>query len=49
MEESHPAETGSTPEEEIRALGFDPSQLTPQEQQELLELHRLWPDPALSV
>jgi len=28
-------------EEEVRALGYDPRQLTPREQQELLEINRL--------
>jgi hypothetical protein len=36
-------------EEQIRALGFDPVHLTPEEQDEVLEMHMLCPDEALSV
>jgi hypothetical protein len=35
--------------EQIRALGFDPVHLTPEEQHEVLEMHVLCPDEALSV
>lgn len=44
MEQDWPVEIGVYPESRVRALGFDPSYLTPDEQAELLELHSGWPD-----
>lgn len=49
MEETHPPEHRPPPEEEIRALGFDPAFLTPAEQRELLEIHQDCPDELLEV
>ena len=47
MEQDWPVEIGAFPESRVRALGFDPSQLTPEEQVELLELYSICPDEAL--
>lgn len=47
MEETRPPEPETNREEQIRAMGFDPVHLTPDEQVELLEIHTLWPDEAL--
>lgn len=44
MEQDWPVEIGVFPESRVRALGFDPSQLTREEQTELLELHAVCPD-----
>ena len=49
MEEISPPEPAPSRAEQIRALGFDPVQLTPDEQVEVLEMHLLCPDEALSV
>lgn len=49
VEEIRLPEIGSSPEEQIRALGFNPDHLAPDERDELLELHALCPDEALSV
>ena len=49
MEERYLPEPAASPEEQVRALGFDPQFLTPDEQRELLEMHLLYPDEALSV
>ena len=39
MEEHPPPEIEPAREEQVRALGFDPGHLTPEEQVELLEIH----------
>jgi hypothetical protein len=50
VEESLPPEFMSpSREDQIRALGFDPSQLTPMEQEDLLEIYSLCPDEAMSA
>jgi hypothetical protein len=49
VEQRGAAETEVSVEERVRALGFDPGQLTPGEQEELLEFDRLCPDEALTV
>ena len=49
MEEISPPEPAPTRAEQIRALGFDPVYLTPDEQVEVIEMHHLCPDEALSV
>jgi hypothetical protein len=36
-------------EDQVRALGFDPSHLTPTEQVDLLEIYSLCPDEAMSA
>lgn len=47
MEQQWPVEIGFYPESRVRALGFDPSHLTPEEQAELLEWYEVCPDEAL--
>lgn len=42
-------ETESSAEAQIRALGFDPQQLTSHEQEELLEIYARCPDEAIAV
>lgn len=49
VEETSLPEPGSSPEERIRALGFDPDHLAPDEWDELLEFHTLYPDEALGA
>ena len=49
VEEISPPEPILSHAEQIRALGFDPVYLTPDEQVEVLEMHLLCPDEALSV
>ena len=49
MEETHSPEPVLSLAEQIRALGFDPVHLTPDEQDEVLDMHLLCPDEALSV
>ena len=49
MEQSLPPDPESSPDERIRALGFEPSNLTPDEQEELLEIYSLCPDEAISA
>jgi hypothetical protein len=49
VEAKRPPEPRYPPDQEIREMGFDPGQLTPDEQQELLELHHRVPDEALSA
>ena len=49
VEEISPPEPAPSHAEQIRALGFDPVYLTPDEQVEVLEMHLLCPDEALSV
>lgn len=49
MEEKSSQAFTPSPQEQIRALGFDPSHLTPQEWEELLELEQLCPDEAVSA
>jgi hypothetical protein len=49
VEERRPPEPEPSPEEQIRALGFDPGWLTPDEQMEVLEMHLLCPDEMVSV
>ena len=49
MEQRLLPETTSSLEDQIRELGFDPTQLTPLEQAELLLIYSLCPDEALSV
>ena len=49
MEEFSPPEPIPSQAEQIRALGFDPVYLTPDEQVEVLEMHILCPDEAMSV
>lgn len=36
-------------EDRVRALGFEPAHLTPQEQEELLEIHARCPDELVAV
>ena len=47
MEETLVPEPEISREDQIRAMGFDPGYLTPDEQVELLEIHSLCPDEAL--
>jgi hypothetical protein len=49
VEEISPPEPTVSYAEQVRALGFDPVYLTPEEQVEVLEMHLLCPDEALSV
>lgn len=49
MEEILSPDTEPSREEQIRALGYDPQFLTPDEQTEMLELHVLCPDEAIGV
>jgi len=49
VEQSLSPEAESSPDDRIRALGFEPSNLTPAEQEELLEIHSLWPDEAIGA
>lgn len=49
MEANQPLPRWSSVEEEVRALGFDPEQLTPREREELLEMHARCPDAAPSA
>jgi hypothetical protein len=49
VEEIRPPEPTVSCAEQVRALGFDPVHLTPEEQVEVLEMHLLCPDEALSV
>lgn len=49
MEESCAPEASPSREEQVRTLGFDPSYLTAEEQEELLEMQRLCPDELLTV
>ncbi len=49
VEEYLPPEMELSREDQIRALGFDPEQLTAKEQVELLELHALCPDEPIGV
>jgi hypothetical protein len=49
VEEIRPPEPTVSRAEQVRALGFDPVHLTPEEQVEVLEMHLLCPDEALSV
>ena len=49
MEEIQSPEPVLSLADQIRALGFDPIHLTPDEQDEVLEMHILCPDEALSV
>jgi hypothetical protein len=39
VEEHHPPEIEPCREEQVRALGFDPGQLTPDEQLEVINIH----------
>jgi hypothetical protein len=48
-EEYLPPELELSREDQIRALGFDPEQLTAKEQDELLEIHALCPDEPIGV
>lgn len=47
MQVDRPPEIEPDREERVRALGFDPRFLTPEEQTELIEIHSVWPDEAL--
>lgn len=49
MEPSLPPDPESSADERIRALGFEPSNLTPDEQEELLEIYSLCPDEAITA
>lgn len=49
MEEKNPQAFAPSPEEQVRALGFDPNYLTPHEWEELLELQQLCPDEAVNA
>ena len=49
MEEIRPPEPTVSCAEQVRALGYDPVYLTPEEQVEVVEMHLLCPDEALSV
>ena len=49
MVELLPPEAVPSSAEQIRALGFDPVHLSPDEQVEVIEMHLLCPDEALSV
>jgi hypothetical protein len=49
VKEESPPKTGLDLEQRVRALGFDPSHLTPDEQAELVEIHTLLGEPALRV
>ncbi len=49
VEEIRLPEPCTSPEEQIRALGFNPDVLAPDERAEVLELHALCPDEALSA
>lgn len=46
MERIWPVEIGAYPESRVRALGFDPGHLTPEEQAELVEWYDICPDEA---
>lgn len=47
MDDHHPAEIEPLREERVRALGFDPGQLTPAEQMELIDIYSAYPNEAL--
>lgn len=49
VEPSLPPDPESSADERIRALGFEPSNLTPDEQEELLEIYSLCPDEAITA
>ena len=47
MEDTLVTEPEISREDQIRAIGFDPGHMTPEEQAELLEIYQLCPDEAL--
>jgi hypothetical protein len=49
VEEYLPPEMELPREDQIRALGFEPEQLTAKEQDELLEIYALCPDEPIGV
>ncbi|MBW3629141.1 MAG: hypothetical protein KY464_07575 [Gemmatimonadetes bacterium] len=49
MVEIRPPEPIDTCADRIRALGYDPVHLSPDEQVEVIEMHLLCPDEALSA